>query len=48
MWVENNPCWVVIDRKGVVAYAAHPTFESPTSYIKDVDLLLEALKKAAE
>jgi hypothetical protein len=46
-WVENRPCWFVIDRKGTLTYAAEPTFSSPTSYVKDVDLLLEALKKAA-
>src|SRR5215831_13827727 len=46
-WVENQPCWFVIDRKGTLTYAAHPEFSSPTSYVKDVDLLLEALKKAA-
>ena len=47
-WVENHPCWFVIDRKGLLTYAAHPSFSSPTSYVKDVDLMLEALKKAAE
>src|SRR5437773_7003580 len=47
-WVENNPCWFVIDRAGTITYAAHPSFSSPTSYVKDVDLMLEALKKAAE
>src|ERR1043166_9719243 len=46
-WVENHPCWFVIDRKGTLTYAAQPTFSTPTSYVKDVDLLLEALKKAA-
>src|SRR5215467_5784184 len=46
-WVENQPHWFVIDRKGTLTFAAEPTFSSPTSYIKDVDLLLEALKKAA-
>ena len=47
-WVENHPCWFVIDRKGTLTYAAHPSFSSPTSYVNDVDLMLEALKKAAE
>jgi peroxiredoxin len=47
-WVENNPCWFVIDRKGTLAYAAHPTFSSPTSYVGDIDKLLDALRKAAE
>jgi len=46
-WVENSPCWFVIDRKGTLTYAAHPTFSTPTSYVADVDLMLEALKKAA-
>ena len=46
-WVENHPCWFVIDRKGTLTYAAHPEFSSPTSYVKDIDLMLEALKKAA-
>ncbi len=46
-WVENNPCWFVIDRKGTLTYAAHPTFASPTSYVQDVDTMLEELKKAA-
>ena len=46
-WVENHPCWFVIDRKGTLTYAAHPTFSSPTSYVQDVDTMLEELKKAA-
>ena len=46
-WVENNPCWFVIDRKGTLTYAAHPTFASPTSYVQDVDVMLEELRKAA-
>lgn len=46
-WVENHPCWFVIDRKGTLTYAAQPTFATPTSYVMDVDLMLEALKKAA-
>jgi hypothetical protein len=47
-WVENNPCWFVIDRKGILTYSAHPTFATPTSYVKEVDDMLEALKKAAQ
>ena len=47
-WVENNPCWFVIDRKGILTYAAHPTFASPTSYVGEVDMALEALRKAAQ
>lgn len=46
-WVENYPCWFVINRKGTLTYAAHPTFSTPTSYIQEVDDMLEALKKAA-
>src|SRR6185503_13453631 len=46
-WVENEPTWFVIDRKGTLTYAAHPTFSTPTSYVDDVDLMLEALKKAS-
>jgi hypothetical protein len=45
-WVENHPCWFVIDRQGTITYAARPTFSSPTSYVKDIDLVLAALKKA--
>jgi peroxiredoxin len=47
-WVENHPCWFVIDRKGILTYAAHPTFATPTSYVSDVDQVLEELKKAAQ
>src|SRR5262245_2752683 len=46
-WVENQPTWFVIDRKGTLTYTAEPTFSTPTSYVKDVELVLEALKKAA-
>ena len=46
-WVENHPCWFVIDRKETITYAAQPTFSTTTSYVKDIDLVLEALKKAA-
>jgi peroxiredoxin len=46
-WVDNNPCWFVIDRKGMLTYSSHPTFSSPTSYVQDVDRVLEALRKAA-
>jgi peroxiredoxin len=46
-WVENQPCWFVIDRKGILTYTLEPTFNSPTSYEQDVDNMLEALKKAA-
>jgi len=47
-WFENDPTWFVIDRRGTITYAAHPTFSSPTSYVEDVDRMLEALKRAAE
>ncbi len=47
-WVENKPTWFVIDRRGTITYADHPTFSGPTTYVKDVDLMLEALKKAAQ
>ena len=47
-WVDNNSCWFVIDRKGTLTYSSHPTFSSPTSYVQDVDRVLEALKKAAQ
>ena len=46
-WVENQPTWFVIDRKGTLTYTAEPTFSTPTSYVGDVDLMLEALRKAA-
>lgn len=46
-WVENQPTWFVIDRAGVLAYAARPSFSTPTSYVNDVDLVLEALRNAA-
>src|SRR5262245_10782522 len=46
-WVENRPTWFVIDRKGTLTYAAEPTFATPTSYVQDIDAMLEALKKAA-
>jgi len=46
-WVENEPHWFVIDRKGLLAYASAPDFSRPTSYEDDIDRLLEALRKAA-
>src|SRR5262245_34259258 len=46
-WVENKPCWFVIDRKGKLTYAYHPTFSSATFFEKDVEAVLEELKKAA-
>ena len=47
-WVENHPCWFVSDRKGTLTYVSQPSFSTPTSYVTDVDLVLEALKKAAK
>ena len=47
-WVENQPCWFVIDRKGTLTYVAQPTFSTPTSYVDDIDDMLEALKKASQ
>jgi hypothetical protein len=46
-WVENHPTWFVIDRKGTITYTAQPAFSTPTSYVEDVDRVLEALRKAA-
>jgi len=47
-WVENHPSWFVIDRKGTLTYISQPSFSTPTSYVTDVDLVLDALKKAAK
>jgi len=47
-WVENHPCWFVIDRQGTLTYVSQPSFSTPTSYVTDIDLVLEALKKAAK
>ncbi len=46
--VENQPCWFVIDRTGTITYIAEPTFSTPTSYVTDIDLLIEELRKAAQ
>ena len=46
-WVENQPHWFVIDRKGTITFMLEPKFDTPTAYEKDVDLVLEALRKAA-
>jgi peroxiredoxin len=46
-WVENQPHWFVIDRKGKLTFMLEPKFDTPTAYEKDVELVLEALKKAA-
>lgn len=47
-WIENHPCWFVIDRKGIITYSAHPSFASPTSYIDEVNDLMDALRQAAK
>jgi hypothetical protein len=46
-WVENSPCWFVIDRKGTLTCVYPPTFSGPTFFEKDIDLILEELRKAA-
>ena len=46
-WVENDPCWFVIDRKGTLTCAYPPNFSSATFYEKDIDRVLDELKKAA-
>jgi len=46
-WVENRPSWFVIDRRGKITYSSQPAFSTPTSYVADVDLVLEALRQAA-
>jgi len=47
-WVENHPTWFVIDRAGTLTYAAQPLFNTPTSYIGDIDRLFEELRKASK
>ncbi|MBI3862045.1 MAG: hypothetical protein HY290_09130 [Planctomycetia bacterium] len=47
-WVENAPCWFIIDRKGTLACAYPPNFSRATFYEKDIDHVLEELKKAAQ
>src|SRR5262245_24885531 len=44
-WVENEPTWFVIDKKGFLAHMRKPTFESATSYVGDIDVVLEELQK---
>ena len=46
-WVENDPCWFIIDRKGTLTCAYPPNFSSATFYEKDIDHVLEELRKAA-
>jgi len=45
-WVENQPHWFVIDHEGKITFKLEPKFDTPTAYEKDVDLVLEELKKA--
>lgn len=45
-WVENHPCWFVIDCRGKIAWTLQPTFATPTSYVKDIDMMLAELAKA--
>ena len=47
-WVENHPCWFVIDRAGTLTYQAYPSFSSPTSYQGDIEQLFEAVRKASK
>ena len=44
-WFENDPCWFVIDRKGTLTCVYQPNFSSAAFYEKDVDRILEELKK---
>ena len=46
-WVENDPCWFVIDRKGTLTYAKPPNFSSSTFYEKDIEIILGELRKVA-
>src|SRR5262245_64395108 len=45
-WVENQPHWFVIDRRGTLTFMLEPKFDTPTAYAKDVDIVLDELKKA--
>jgi len=48
-WVENDPCWFIIDRKGTLTCAYQPDFTTgATFYEKDIDHVLDELKKAAK
>ena len=46
-WVENEPCWFVIDRKGTLTCAYPPNFSGATFYEKDIDRVLGELRKVA-
>ena len=37
-----------VDRGGKITFVLEPKFDTPTAYEKDVDLVLEELKKAAK
>jgi hypothetical protein len=45
-WVENQPHWFVIDRRGTITFMLEPKFDTPTADEKDVDLVRGELKKA--
>jgi hypothetical protein len=47
-WIENHPCWFIIDRNGILTYTLHPSFATRTSYVDEVDKVLKALREAAE
>ena len=48
-WFENDPCWFIIDRKGTLTCAYNPNFSTgATFYEKDIDHVLEELRKAAQ
>ncbi len=47
-WVENDPCWFVIDRKGTLTCAYPPNFSRENFYEKDIDRVLEELSKVAQ
>src|SRR5262249_52419352 len=44
-WVGNQPHRVVVDHTGKITFILEPKFDTPTAYEKDVDLVLEQLKK---
>src|SRR5262245_20293403 len=46
-WVEDSPCWFVIDRKGTLTYIHQPTFAGPTFFVTDVEIILEEVRRAA-
>jgi peroxiredoxin len=47
-WVENDPCWFVIDRQGMLTCAYNPNFSSATFFEKDIERVLEELRKVAQ